>query len=32
LARRGWAGEKGEHFEQPIGPRMQNQDKEGNFV
>ena len=31
-ARRGWVGEKGEHFEQPIGPRMQNQDKEGNLV
>jgi hypothetical protein len=28
----GRVGEKGGHFEQPIGPRMQNQDKGGNFV
>jgi hypothetical protein len=30
--KRDGVGEKGGHFEQPIGPRMQNQDKGGNFV
>jgi len=32
LGATGRVGEKGEHFEQPISPRMHNQDKERSSV